>query len=106
MLAVSQGDFHGKFRSNALLRGDADGAIHQLHNSFRDGEAETTAAKLCLSGTVLPGEGFENFRKILLLHANARILDAEAKRRLVINLGNFFDGKQNASRRIRKFDGI
>ena len=106
LIAVPQGDRHGKFCTNALLRLYADRTVHHLDDPLRNRHTQTRAAIFCRVASVFLGKGLEDLGNKSLIHAYAGIADAEAKGGLILKDRCALYAHRNAAGRLGEFDSI
>lgn len=65
-----------------------DFSAHQFHEVFADGQAQACAAVSSRQTVIDLAKGFEQFRTLFFIHANARVLDTELQLIAVVDTLN------------------
>ena len=105
-IAVSKRDRNYELGAHALFGLDVDGAIHHVHNAFRDGHSQARAAILVFTAAVFLRKRFEQLGNERLIHTDTRVLNGESQGRLPAEHRSAFDGERHASRRVGELDGV
>ena len=105
-VGVHEGHCDGKDRALPLLALDLDRAVHHLHDTLRDGQAEPGAAVSVGGGGVLLGKGIEDTRQEFRTHADTGIRDGKAQGGLAVIVRGPLHGQLHPAALRREFHRI